>query len=1013
MLRKIAGCFLVLGALFSPTALWALGLGDIQLDSGLNQPLRAEIMLISATQEEVADLEVKLASAEAFESYGLDRPSYLFDLKFNLERNGAAYAIKVSSVQPIKEPFVTLLVEAVWARGRLLREYTVFLDPPVFVERTQAPAPVATPNTGSRSSNRTGNIRRTQSAPRADTSSAAATPSTGGGDTYRVRRGDALWAIADRFRPTDATVNQMMIAIYRGNPSAFDGNINNLKAGVTLAIPDRADALYLGDQEANTQVRAQNNDWRQARGQAPTAASAAKAVLELVPPEGVTVSSGDGEQADDSAQVQSLEAKIAELEAQLAAERAENERLINLQSNELAGVQDQMGEEGVGTVETTPEETTPEETVGEEITEPVAEEPVETTDPEVADPAVVPPVVQTPEPSLITKAIDFVKGIWLWLLIGLVGIGLAAVFMLRRGGDTDDDWQSGEWEEQSSVAPGEEYEPTESQPPPDFDSDDAFVVVEGENASETGDATEEFAVDERLFEDTGTFTPGELEIERAEQAKADVGATAEYPFEDTMIGHDALQLDESDPLAEADFHMAYGLYDQAADLVSSAAEKAPERLDLKVKLLEIFFVWGNKDKFLEGAKSLQQSLGADTGGEWDKIVIMGKQLCPEESLFSGEFSGGGDVDLALDDGGMGELDLLTGEDGGTDIVELDLDEALSSAPLVGGDVPPDSHTSESSVEELRDDLDSLKRETTMSLGDAALDLDLGLGGEIEQIPDTDMVQKPIEDLGESDVVDIDFELKTEDTKETAVLEEQGSAADETVLSDLEGLDDLRDAFDGGDTARLGDIELGLDDDATVQTPQIDLEPTVDSTSNTVETLTLHSGPNEGDLGLDDDHSDTAVLGREESTVESPTLTMAGDDTIDAAMPDFDVFSDETRELSSPDFDMAASDTVTTKASISDFDIFADGDDTVEAGVDFSLDGEATTEAEMPMDLGDPTQQMPVANDDIDEVGTKLDLARAFMDMGDSDGARSILEEVLDEGNTNQQQEAKTLLDTLS
>ncbi len=1015
MLRKFASCLMGFGVLCTPLQIWALGLGDIRLDSALNQPLRAEIELVSATPEEVGDLTVGLASADAFASYGLDRPSYLFDLRFNLERRDGRFYVNVTSVQPMKEPFVTVLVEAVWPRGRLLREYTVFLDPPVFVEAAEPAAPVAAPRAGAQQSDRGGSFQRQQptSQPTNRAPSQSRQAPASGGDQYRVQRSETLWAIADRFRPGDVTVNQMMIALYRNNPAAFDGNINYLKAGALLSVPSRDDALFYGNQEADSQVAAQNNQWRQNRGQA-ASTQQPPARLELVPPEDGATASGSGDGAADDSAVADLEARIADLERQLEEERAENERLINLQSDSLANVQDSVSdsEEAVtddleatdGITEAVDTEETSDQTPVASVTD--SPDPTETTvEPEETVTTTPPPVISTPEPSLLTKVIDFVKGIWVYLLMGVVALGLLAVFMLRKGNaDNDESWDTGEWDEQSEVA-ADEYEPTESQPPPDFDKDDAFVVVEGEKSGEVADPTQEFAVDERLFEDTGTFTPGELEIEKAEQAKADGGETAEYPFEDTMIGHDALQLDESDPLAEADFHMAYGLYDQAADLVSSAAEKAPERQDLKMKLLEIFFVWGNKEKFLEGAKSLKESLGPGAGGEWDKIVIMGKQLCPDEAMFAGDFSGG-EVDLALEDGDAGEVDLLTGEEGGTDIIELDLDEALSAAPVVGGDVDTDAETRESSVDELREDIEGLQKETTLNLGDAGLDLDLGLGdAEVKELPDTDMVEQPLEDLGESDVVDIDFELKAEDTRETAVLEEPNvSGNDETVLADLEGLDELREVVDGGDTASLG--SLGLDEDETVAAPRLETE----APAGTVETLTLHSQP---DDFSDDDQAtvQTPQLSGSDATVEAQTLTL-GEDTVEASgIADFDVFaSDETAEIKSADL---SDDTISSESN-SDFDVFADaGADTMEASVDFDLDGEATAEAEMPVDLGDPTEQMPAANDELDEVGTKLDLARAFMDMGDSDGARSILEEVMDEGNSNQQQEAKNLLDSLA
>ena len=134
-----------------------------------------------------------------------------------------------------------------------------------------------------------------------------------------------------------------------------------------------------------------------------------------------------------------------------------------------------------------------------------------------------------------------------------------------------------------------------------------------------------------------------------------------------MSSESAVNLDQGDPLAEADFHMAYGLYDQAADLVRIALEREPDRRDLRMKLLEIYFVWGNKDAFLQTAKSLEATRDRAPAGEWDKIVIMGKQICPDEPMFAeraGSGRGAGAlVDLNLE-GGENRVDIdLFGEPG--------------------------------------------------------------------------------------------------------------------------------------------------------------------------------------------------------------------------------------------------------------------------------------------------------------------------------------------------------------
>ena len=119
---------------------WALGLGEIRLESTLNEPLRAQIELLSAVPEELDNLEITLASSDTFDRYGLDRPSYLQSLQFKIIRSGRVDGnyVELHSSSPITEPFLTFLVEANWPRGRLLREYTVLLDPPTFVPPSTA-----------------------------------------------------------------------------------------------------------------------------------------------------------------------------------------------------------------------------------------------------------------------------------------------------------------------------------------------------------------------------------------------------------------------------------------------------------------------------------------------------------------------------------------------------------------------------------------------------------------------------------------------------------------------------------------------------------------------------------------------------------------------------------------------------------------------------------------------------------------------------------------------------------
>ena len=144
MSRRFSRLSLVLVLLLGGKG-WAVGLGDIQLDSALNEPLRAEISLLGATPDELTSLNIALASADTFSRYGIDRPVYLQQIRFVVVANGAkGPVVKLTSPVQMTEPFLTFLVEASWPGGRLLREYTVLLDPPTYVPPTVQQAPAVT-----------------------------------------------------------------------------------------------------------------------------------------------------------------------------------------------------------------------------------------------------------------------------------------------------------------------------------------------------------------------------------------------------------------------------------------------------------------------------------------------------------------------------------------------------------------------------------------------------------------------------------------------------------------------------------------------------------------------------------------------------------------------------------------------------------------------------------------------------------------------------------------------------
>jgi pilus assembly protein FimV len=277
----------------------AAGLGKLTVLSSLGQPLRAEIELTSVSQDELGSLIPKLASADAFRQANIDLHPALYSLRFAVEQRGNRPIVRITSTQPINEPYVDMLLELGGNKNRLVREYTFLLDPPEM--RTARPAQVAPitrplppvarpiesiPEPVGRSASQPTQalppaaepvpqaaprpIRdvapvapvpakpvRTASEPKADTSSS---------DEYLVKKGDSLAKIANQLRPSGVSLDQMLVALYRTNPDAFVGkNMNRLRAGQILSVPEADAAKSVGQTEAQGVVVAQAADFNSYR----------------------------------------------------------------------------------------------------------------------------------------------------------------------------------------------------------------------------------------------------------------------------------------------------------------------------------------------------------------------------------------------------------------------------------------------------------------------------------------------------------------------------------------------------------------------------------------------------------------------------------------------------------------------------------------------------------------------------------------------------------------------------
>jgi pilus assembly protein FimV len=1005
-----------------PSSSWALGLGEIHLNSALNEPMNAEIDLIAAAPDELTALRASLAGRDAFTRYGIDRPPFLSTLSFKVGKGkDGRDALLVRSTDAIPEPFVTFLVEVNWARGRLMREYTVLLDPPVYTpgETASSAAPVTAPSVApARRAAPAAPPPAANRAPAVSQSPASASPAPLAGSTYRVGDGDTLTKIARSLHANmpvkPADIDQTMLAVYRANPDAFGGNINILRRGAVLRVPGADEIAALNQSEAVSEVHRQMNTWRGASG-AETGGH-----LRLVTPNAGGGAAGGGDANAAKAEAQALRDRVKDLEGQLA----ESHRLIDIRNSELSALQRKLGAAAPTPAPAPPTsaQTNPAPSVS-AAPPPAASPPTATPVPPPAESTSTPAPIPAPAPAPILQkkpaAAPAESGSWIdwvaanWWVPAAVIIALFAVLLFAA------------WRRRQGT--GGDFHGLEATDVADFRDPTAKLA-----GMRRGD-------DSFVVEESGEHRLPDFET--APAAFSDTHTDVKAP-EDTMSSESAVNLDQGDPLAEADFHMAYGLYDQAADLVRIALEREPDRRDLRLKLLEIYFVWGNKDAFLQTAKGLEATRDRAPAGEWDKIVIMGKQICPDEPLFAttaGSGRGAGAlVDLNLEGGeNRVDIDLFGDPEGERSSLdhrplakEGDDSAATGESPAMraGSDLDftldaPERGADESPTREMPPRDEPTVESELMNFTDAPTmespalksnDLHDRISSKLGSVKADQTAEVSIDDLG----LDLDH-LEETGAPSISQLEETDHPADAPTM--VAGLDeksrrmmaeaaesrsrdrDLTELERELEASFIADLDTNHDDVKTAvlgpeSAPTVQMPRDFDANSTSRFKSPEFSDIADADKVDVDSTSKLRSLSGDSIDLDLDRLANAlgSGDTVEQPQPEDEVFSNEVFEASQHsrrvDLDVGEA---------------LNGSE----GPTNKLQAISSTNrtAKIQADDLSPPELEPVT---MSEVGTKLDLARAYMDMGDPEGARSILDEVVQEGSASQKQEAQRLIETL-
>ncbi|WP_440972983.1 FimV/HubP family polar landmark protein [Pseudomonas koreensis] len=875
--RKLVLAIAAASALSSGMA-HALGLGELTLKSTLNQPLVAEIELLDVKDLTAAEVVPSLASPEDFAKAGVDRQAFLNDLTFTPVLNASGKSVlRVTSSKPLSEPMVKFLVQVMWPNGRLLRDYSVLLDPSKFSPQTAdaaaQPAPsqtITAPTTGATHPNQ-----------------------------YTTTPRDTLWEIAAKAR-TGGSVQQTMLAIQALNPDAFiDGNINRLKTGQVLRLPDSVESTALPQSKAIAEVAAQNEAWRQGRryvakpgtGQQQLDATKrgrsnvgsgqnAKDNLSLVSAESAKAR-GKGPAGDAKA----LSNKLAVTQESLDTTRRDNEelksrmadlqsqldklqRLIELKNNQLAKMQADGSAAAPAANAAVPA-----------ITAELAATPPATPAESAPTPesAIAPPVDTPAETSVVAPkpVVDedktFNELLTNPILLGLIGGGAVVLLLLllllarRRKAQ-----QEAEKHLRMARALAEEQEFSAEQDLPESSFEGLEVPAASVKLNTPAPAPAPAAV----------VAP----VVMAEPIAAPLVAPAAERSDDV--------------LDKAQSHINAGRLNQAAALLEEGVSLEPQRSDLRLKLMEVYGQQGDRDAFVAQERQLVAN-----GDNFAKVEELKKRF-PAMAVVAVAGLAAAAVAAELD--AQYVKDLL-----------LDEPEAPASEPA------PVTDDLDSAFDLSLDDLDNItpvepapvvEPEAPVELDEFPADDDLSFESVLQQQTE---IKDNLDDLSD---FDLDLDLGAEPAPAAAT-----DLADDDFLLDLdEGVKDL------------SPVEPAV----VNEVPQDDLELPADFDLSLADEM--DTNPAEPDAFAAELNDVNAELDRLSQSIAEPTFTEA-----DAAMGD---------DLGEDDFDFLAG---------------------------------------------------------TDEAATKLDLAQAYIDMGDNDGARDILNEVLTEGDEKQRGEAKEMLSHLA
>jgi len=969
--------WIVAGFIFAPASSFALGVGNIELSSTLNQKLDATIDLLGVQEDEIPSIKVNLAPDAVYLRMGIERNKQLEQLKFTIEKNDeGSHFIHVSTDKTVTEPFLSFLIELNWSNGRLLREFTVLLDPPVLLtekpDAIQAPQADLPPSFTVTKDTKVGEVaeaiktqkvvvaeepveniepteKNVESSPADDESFTMVEEQTptepqmaSGSLVYdKVKKNEMLWNIANDMRPDNISIEQMMLALKSENPGAFYGdNVSYLKAGAVLRIEDTSSLTDISAEDASIEVSRQYREWLNER-------------RERQAENAVAVESTSTAVNGESEEVATTEIEVAPSET-VAEINLDNEPRLKLVSP-IEELTEDTATQTNAVLEAATDKLTK---LNVELA--VASESVEAGKRENEE--LLTRLSALQEQMSEMQSLIQLKDAELQLFQETDGVENPMASSLNFDAFAED----GKIVE-TPVKETHEHEPTKTSLWTDpvtistaifsilllmllawFIRGRRTVTIEQEEVAYTDEKQK--SLDE-LFPDKETETSViKFNESITETADSNIGIEplTEITFENTEI----LDAKESllDPIAEADVYLTYEKYEKAEDLLKDAIEADPGRQELKLKLLEVYALSRNIDNFDKQAEQLYAAiLGDEEGPLWQNAVLMAHDIDTKSPLFQS---------VQVSSAVKPELEE----------VEIDNFTLPATSPEVTSfEANPPSGSEEPALEEiLVRDVEKTNREE--------VNVPIIEESKFEDIPVVEVASTEVEEIAVAEVASTEVE-------DTAVAED--------VTAELE------------DTAVAEDVTEELDEVATTEAEDIAVVEV--TTSDDDDVVSAEVNENKKDTEVDSWSPDKVTEFEAEHQNSAITDTELEIDSTQIVEPI------EEEQVSEEELAEAVE---TTEDTFADEVLDQDWDEVNGEKVN-EIVNEAIENA-VQHSSKEATAETKVTDNSLfllsDEVGTKLDLAKAYIEMGDHEGALDLLGEVLEEGTIQQKNEARLLME---